>query len=146
MENYSCFLSFQSKSLCSYQCFSFLLCITGLDYPRITEHPLDVMVPRYDPVTLNCKADGVPTPTITWYKDGAPLKIEQGLHRMVLPAGALFFLKVSNILNLISTEHLVACKLFTLMFEWHKWRHSLALNGSFECSLSCLTYVSHSIA
>lgn len=74
-------------------------CVTGLDYPKITEHPLDVMVPRYEPVTLNCKADGVPTPTITWYKDGEPLKIEQGIHRMILPAGGLFFLKVSPIKN-----------------------------------------------
>lgn len=73
-----------------------------MDYPRITEHPLDVMVPRYEPVTLNCKADGVPSPTITWYKDGEPLKIEQGLHRMVLPAGGLFFLKVSQSSDKIS--------------------------------------------
>lgn len=32
---------------------------------------------------------------IARYKDGEPLKIEQGTHRMMLPAGALFFLKVS---------------------------------------------------
>lgn len=72
----------------------FFLSFAGLDYPRITEHPLDVMVPRYEPVTLNCKADGIPQPTITWYKDGEQLKIESGLHRMILPAGGLFFLKV----------------------------------------------------
>lgn len=68
----------------------------GLEYPRITEHPLDVMVPRHDPVTLNCKAEGSPTPVIEWFKDGESLKDEpSGSHRMVLPAGGLFFLKVS---------------------------------------------------
>lgn len=82
-------------------CFYFFSLSTGLDFPKITEHPLDVMVPRYEPVTLNCKADGVPSPTITWFKDGEQLKTEPGSHRMILPAGGLFFLKVSKINTLI---------------------------------------------
>lgn len=57
---------------------------------------MDVMVPRHDPATLNCKADGSPSPSIDWYKDGEKLKVESGSHRMVLPAGGLFFLKVSD--------------------------------------------------
>lgn len=70
--------------------------IAGYEFPRITEHPLDALVPRHDPVTLNCKADGSPTPTISWYKDGELLKNDPGSHRMILPAGGLFFLKVKH--------------------------------------------------
>ena len=73
-------------------CFKFF---TALEYPRITEHPLDAMVPRHDPATLNCKAEGSPMPVIEWFKDGEPLRVEPGSHRIVLPAGGLFFLKVS---------------------------------------------------
>ncbi|XP_053694709.1 roundabout homolog 2-like [Sabethes cyaneus] len=65
-----------------------------MEYPKITEHPLDVIVPRHEPTTLNCKAEGIPSPTITWYKDGEPIKAEQGSHKILLPAGGLFFLKV----------------------------------------------------
>lgn len=64
--------------------------------PRITEHPTDAVVPRHEPATLNCKAEGTPTPTIQWFKDGVPLKILPGSHRVFLPAGGLFFLKVSG--------------------------------------------------
>lgn len=70
--------------------------IAAVEVPRITEHPLDVMVPRNEPTTLNCKAEGVPMPEIQWYKDGELLTLESGSHRMALPDGALFFLKVSK--------------------------------------------------
>lgn len=86
-----------------------------MDYPRITEHPLDVMVPRYDPVTLNCKAEGIPTPIISWYKDGDLLKVEPGSHRMILPSGGLFFLKVNVVLLLEILAH-NTCMLVTKNF------------------------------
>ncbi|XP_055637458.1 roundabout homolog 2-like [Toxorhynchites rutilus septentrionalis] len=72
----------------------FLRDVQAMEYPKITEHPLDVIVPRHEPTTLNCKAEGIPLPTITWYKDGEPIKAEQGSHKILLPAGGLFFLKV----------------------------------------------------
>lgn len=73
--------------------FSSLL-FTAFQTPRIVEHPVDTTVPRNDPVTLYCKAEGIPNPTIVWYKDGVVLKSSQ--HRNILPMGSLFFLKVSS--------------------------------------------------
>ena len=32
--------------------------------PRITEHPQSVIVPRGEPTTLKCRADGRPEPTL----------------------------------------------------------------------------------
>ncbi|EAA13958.5 AGAP010245-PA, partial [Anopheles gambiae str. PEST] len=61
--------------------------LSALEYPKITEHPLDVIVPRHEPATLNCKAEGIPTPIITWFKDGEPIKAEPGSHKILLPAG-----------------------------------------------------------
>ena len=62
--------------------------------PEIIEHPMNTTVVRSDPVTLNCQANGVPEPTITWFKAGVgELRPKPSSYYMKLPAGGLFFLR-----------------------------------------------------
>uniref|UniRef100_A0A0K0D1N9 Ig-like domain-containing protein n=1 Tax=Angiostrongylus cantonensis TaxID=6313 RepID=A0A0K0D1N9_ANGCA len=66
--------------------------------PIIVEHPLDVIVSKGSPATLNCAAKP-PGAQITWYKDGQPVttnKDQVNSHRIILDTGALFLLKVSS--------------------------------------------------
>lgn len=72
--------------------FSYLF--TAFQLPRIVEHPSDTTVPKNEPHTMNCVAEGSPSPAILWFKDGAQLKVLP--HRLFLPQGGLFFLKVSE--------------------------------------------------
>ena len=64
--------------------------------PKITEDPLNMTVARNEPVTMNCKAAGIPEPEIEWYRDGSLVRTaptDPQSHRILLPDGSLFFLR-----------------------------------------------------
>lgn len=47
--------------------------------PVITEPPKSALVEKSTPFRLYCRAEGNPTPTISWYKDGSPLATAVGM-------------------------------------------------------------------
>ena len=64
--------------------------------PRLVEHPADVLVGMDEPATLRCEAAGQPRPEVSWIKDGLEVRTapaDPSSHRVLLPSGALFFLK-----------------------------------------------------
>ncbi|XP_074652332.1 roundabout homolog 2-like isoform X2 [Tubulanus polymorphus] len=68
-----------------------------LPNPRIIEHPEDQYVAKNDPATLNCKAEGEPSPDITWYRNGKPVitsREHPNSHRTLVNNGQLFFYRI----------------------------------------------------
>ncbi|XP_063222076.1 roundabout homolog 2-like [Bacillus rossius redtenbacheri] len=88
-----CLLSALLQARC---CFSHKDRSPELQPPRITEHPVDLTVPRHEPATLKCRAEGEPAPRVQWYKDGEPVRTQAKTPRVLLPDGSLFFLRVAH--------------------------------------------------
>ncbi|XP_071518345.1 roundabout homolog 2-like [Panulirus ornatus] len=71
----------------------------GERVPRILEHPQSLVVPRRGPATLNCAAEGSPSPKITWFRDGVVVTTspeDPRSHKVILPSGSLFFLSIKQ--------------------------------------------------
>uniref|UniRef100_H3B0F7 Ig-like domain-containing protein n=1 Tax=Latimeria chalumnae TaxID=7897 RepID=H3B0F7_LATCH len=67
--------------------------------PRIIDQPVDLIVPRERPATLNCRAEGNPEPAIQWFRNGEYVETNKDdiySQRTLLPDGSLFFLRLNQ--------------------------------------------------
>ncbi|CAG5878984.1 unnamed protein product [Menidia menidia] len=98
--------------------------------PRIVEHPSDLIVSKGEPATLNCKAEGRPSPTVEWYKDGERVETARDdprSHRMLLPSGSLFFLRIVHGRRSKPDEGVYVCVARNYLGE------ALSRNASYRC-------------
>ncbi|XP_072281767.1 roundabout homolog 4 isoform X1 [Pyxicephalus adspersus] len=63
--------------------------------PRIIEHPSDTVVRRDQPVTMNCRAEGNPEPTIEWYHNGLKVNFSN-FHGSLIHDGSIFFYQIKG--------------------------------------------------
>ncbi|XP_069115422.1 roundabout homolog 2-like isoform X5 [Argopecten irradians] len=71
----------------------------NLPNPRITEHPQDDYLSPNNPETLDCRAEGEPKPTITWYHNGQRVITypeNPSTPKMLIEDRKLFFLSVTH--------------------------------------------------
>lgn len=107
--------------------------------PRILEHPSDLIVSKGEPATLNCKAEGRPTPMVEWYKDGERVETDREdprSHRMLLPSGSLFFLRIVHGRRSKPDEGVYVCVARNYLGE------AVSRNASLEVASKCCIAVS----
>lgn len=107
--------------------------------PRIIEHPSDLIVSKGEPATLNCKAEGRPTPMVEWYKDGERVETDREdprSHRMLLPSGSLFFLRIVHGRRSKPDEGVYVCVARNYLGE------AVSRNASLEVASKCCSNIS----
>lgn len=105
--------------------------------PKIVEHPSDLIVSKGEPATLNCKAEGRPTPTVEWYKDGERVETDRDnprSQRMLLPSGSLFFLRIVHGRRSKPDEGSYVCVARNYLGE--AVSHNASLEVASKCSMS----------
>lgn len=108
--------------------------------PRIVEHPSDLIVSKGEPATLNCKAEGRPTPTVEWYKDGERVETDRDnprSQRMLLPSGSLFFLRIVHGRRSKPDEGSYVCVARNYLGE--AVSHNASLEVASKCRMSSCT-------
>lgn len=115
--------------------------------PRIVEHPSDLIVSKGEPATLNCKAEGRPTPTVEWYKDGERVETDRDnprSQRMLLPSGSLFFLRIVHGRRIKPDEGSYVCVARNYLGE--AVSHNASLEVASKCSVCCCFLITCGVA